>query len=268
MITVNRHHREFQVGTLKRRDSEVLGLVVLNPLHQPANPGTGFISLYEHAENRISDFRAEVVLKLIGRPDQFPRTEIEQVVDAYCRASGVDPEAEWLKNQRMEAGRSVGVSGYAALRERYGDQQIPYEKLLSTPEWLERRALILDRDGRCCAECGFATAADGGRFILQVHHRYYVRGSLPWEYPDEALSTLCLACHGKLHEKELVPVYDVIDGRLVRITWRPCIRCLGAGFLPQYTHLEGGVCFRCWGTRFDVGVFDVATGQRRTNRCR
>jgi hypothetical protein len=188
MLTVKRRHREFQVGTLKRRDSEELGLVVLDPLRLPANAGKGYLSLYECAENRISDFRAEVVLKLIGSPDQFPRTEIEQAVDAYCQASGVDPEADWLKSQREEAGLFSQVSSYTALRDRYGDREIAYEVLLSTAEWLERRASILDRDGRRCVDCGSVAAADGSRLILQVHHRYYVRGRLPWDYPDEALA--------------------------------------------------------------------------------
>jgi hypothetical protein len=266
MRKVKRRHREFQVGTLKRRESETLGLVVLDPMRQQTGVGEAYISLYELAEDRVSDFRAEVVLSLLGSPDEFPITEIEQAVDAYCRMSGVDPEAEWFESQREEAGLSPRISGYAALTERYGDGDIPYEAILSTREWLDRRAVILDRDGRRCVDCGSATAADGSRLILQVHHRFYIRGSLPWEYPDEALATLCLACHRGLHEKEQVLVYDIVDGKLVRINWRPCIRCLGAGFFPQYDHIEGGVCFRCRGARFDIEVFDETTGQRRTNR--
>lgn len=30
---------------------------------------------------------------------------------------------------------------------------------------------------------------------LQVHHKKYVRGRKPWEYPDEQLETLCWRCH-------------------------------------------------------------------------
>lgn len=251
MLKVKRRQREFQVGTLKRRDSEELGLVVLDPWRQPAQGGKGYIALYELAENRISDFRAEVVLKLLGSPDQFARSDIEHAVDAYCQASGIDPEAEWLDSQRQEAGLSFQVTKYAELREQFGNNEIPYEALLSTHEWLGRRAAILHRDDRRCVDCESAVAADGSRLVLQVHHKYYVRGQLPWDYPDEALATLCLACHRTRHEKELVPVYDSINGKLVRVNCWPCIRCLGAGFFPQYMHIEEGVCFRCRGARFD-----------------
>lgn len=30
---------------------------------------------------------------------------------------------------------------------------------------------------------------------LHVHHKYYEPGKKPWEYPDEALITLCESCH-------------------------------------------------------------------------
>lgn len=26
-----------------------------------------------------------------------------------------------------------------------------------------------------------------------------------------------------------------------------CSRCNGSGYLPQYEHVENGICFRCWG---------------------
>ena len=55
MLTVKRHHREFQVATLQHRGSDKLGLVVLDPARQPGN---GYISLFELAENQISDFSA------------------------------------------------------------------------------------------------------------------------------------------------------------------------------------------------------------------
>jgi hypothetical protein len=264
MLKVMRRQREFQVGTLKRPDSDALGLVVLDPRRQPERVGKGYIALYELADNRISDFRAEVVLKLLGSPDQFARSEIENAVDAYCQVSGIDPEAEWLDSQRQDAGLSFPITGYAALREQFGGNEIPYEALLSTSEWLERRASILCRDGRLCVECGSGVAADGSRLIVQVHHTYYVRGWLPWDYPDEALATLCLACHRALHEKQSVFTYDLINGKLVRVNCWACIRCLGAGFFPQYMHIEEGVCFRCRGARFDPEIVGVGTGARRT----
>lgn len=33
---------------------------------------------------------------------------------------------------------------------------------------------------------------------LHVHHTYYRKNTEPWDYPDEALVTLCEACHGRV----------------------------------------------------------------------
>ena len=51
------------------------------------------------------------------------------------------------------------------------------------------RLEIMQRDNWTCACC---RATDS---TLNVHHRWYTRGSEPWEYPPEALVTLCEQCH-------------------------------------------------------------------------
>lgn len=33
-----------------------------------------------------------------------------------------------------------------------------------------------------------------------------------------------------------------------------CSRCSGSGYLPEFSHVEGGVCFRCRGTGRDPGA--------------
>lgn len=61
------------------------------------------------------------------------------------------------------------------------------------PRWQKKRLLIMERDRFTCQNCG---RADNELF---VHHRYYERGSMPWEYPDNALVTYCGACHEEWH---------------------------------------------------------------------
>jgi hypothetical protein len=67
-------------------------------------------------------------------------------------------------------------------------QQAYWEKL-KDPRWQMRRLEIFKRDGASCQECGNAEEE------LQVHHRYYIKGREPWEYPDGCLVTLCKTCH-------------------------------------------------------------------------
>lgn len=82
---------------------------------------------------------------------------------------------------------------------------------------------------------------------LNVHHKFYIRGLAPWEYDNDALITLCEDCHKKVHQSH-VPVYRRIGSDLTLSTnTKTCSRCNGAGYLPQYSHVQDGICFQCWG---------------------
>jgi len=80
---------------------------------------------------------------------------------------------------------------------------IPYSYKLKDARWLRRRWQILQRDQNKCCRCGFDPVAERGRIRhaadlrthLEVHHRYYEAGREPWDYPSNALVTLCNACH-------------------------------------------------------------------------
>lgn len=67
-----------------------------------------------------------------------------------------------------------------------------YHELLRRPEWQKRREEILERDNFQCRQC------DARECPLQIHHRYYLRGKDPWDYPDDALLTVCKGCHAEL----------------------------------------------------------------------
>jgi hypothetical protein len=90
------------------------------------------------------------------------------------------------------------------------------------------------------------------KVILQLHHTYYKIGTLPWEYPDECFKVLCKPCHEEIHQNESIPVYDSEDNCSCGIesdsySIEQCPRCIGEGYLPQYSHVQDGICFRCWG---------------------
>lgn len=88
--------------------------------------------------------------------------------------------------------------------------------------------------------------------VLAVHHKRYIVGKNAWEYDDEDLVTLCQDCHSKVHEFLPVQAYvEEEDGRLIVMNYTPCYRCNGSGYLPQYSHVKNGICFRCEGARFE-----------------
>lgn len=66
-----------------------------------------------------------------------------------------------------------------------------YSKLLRNPYWQRKRNAILERDKYTCQKCTDTLTN------LQVHHKYYIDGKMPWEYPDDALVTVCELCHKK-----------------------------------------------------------------------
>lgn len=73
-----------------------------------------------------------------------------------------------------------------------------YEEQLQTPEWRNKRQVILLRDMGLCQHC--LTSKN-----LDVHHKYYLQGKMAWDYPDAALMTLCRSCHGNIHKWHNVP---------------------------------------------------------------
>ena len=80
-----------------------------------------------------------------------------------------------------------------------------YDRLLHTDQWLAKRQKILDRDKHKCVYCGCEHS-------LQVHHKYYSKYPngvkvAPWNYPDDALITLCDSCHKKVHSKKKIKTY-------------------------------------------------------------
>lgn len=81
-----------------------------------------------------------------------------------------------------------------------------YIELLKDPRWQKRRLEIFSRDGFACTECKCETRE------LHAHHRYYLRGRKPWEYDDDALTTLCERCHGFVTEAS--DLLKVVLGKL------------------------------------------------------
>jgi hypothetical protein len=84
---------------------------------------------------------------------------------------------------------------------------------------------------------------------LQVHHKYYVKNKLPWEYENEALVTLCSECHQKTHDENTIPYYDSLD-KEYQLFLTACDRCNGSGNIPKFSHIEHGICFKCYGNRY------------------
>jgi hypothetical protein len=69
-----------------------------------------------------------------------------------------------------------------------------YGELLRDPRWQRKRLEIMQREDFTCEFCHRTDAT------LNVHHGYYERGQMPWEYPDSSLHCLCEHCHEWLEQ--------------------------------------------------------------------
>lgn len=75
-----------------------------------------------------------------------------------------------------------------------------YLEKFKDPRWQQLRLRVFERDKWACQKCLNTEST------LNVHHRYYLENREPWEYPMEALITLCGECHGE--EVETRPSYE------------------------------------------------------------
>lgn len=98
----------------------------------------------------------------------------------------------------------------------------------------------------CYLVAFYPEALDGRTYIdLNIHHKYYIIGNKPWEYKNEALTSLCIDCHKKVHELNEIFVYNQIGEKLFQT--KKCTKCNGMGYIEQFVYYKNGICFDCWG---------------------
>lgn len=61
--------------------------------------------------------------------------------------------------------------------------------------WQRFRAEVIELDGGVCCRCGQGEPDA----VLQVHHKTYIKGRMPWDYPYDLCETLCRGCHAAEH---------------------------------------------------------------------
>ena len=79
-----------------------------------------------------------------------------------------------------------------------------YQELLKSPLWQKKRLEIMQRDNFTCQCCG------DNMNQLQVHHISYNPNSMPWQYGEGDLLTLCDYCHRKYGHLDYNYVYSSI----------------------------------------------------------
>jgi DNA replication protein DnaC len=92
----------------------------------------------------------------------------------------------------MYAGKSISLIQEERVMDRLIElKTMPYEEYLLTPEWQQKRGLVLDRASHRCQVCNTP-------WLLNVHHRTYERRG---EEALDDLTVLCKPCHELFHER-------------------------------------------------------------------
>jgi hypothetical protein len=73
---------------------------------------------------------------------------------------------------------------------------VSYSDLLGDRRWQQKRLEVFNVVGWKCQRCG----SQDNAVQLHVHHKRYINGRMPWQYPVSAFLVLCDRCHKKEHE--------------------------------------------------------------------
>ena len=74
-----------------------------------------------------------------------------------------------------------------------------YSDQLKSKNWQKKRLEILNLHQFTCEECQREDDLQ-----LHVHHRFYLKNRLAWEYDNDVFQVLCEDCHKKVHEKKAI----------------------------------------------------------------
>jgi hypothetical protein len=74
--------------------------------------------------------------------------------------------------------------------------KLNYAQQIKHPEWQRKRLEVLEAHGFECEDCGSKEEE------LHVHHPYYKRGAMIWQYETHDLQCLCHKCHKDAHAKD------------------------------------------------------------------
>lgn len=67
-----------------------------------------------------------------------------------------------------------------------------YNRQLKSKEWKNFRKEVFKIKGKKCEICNSTNH-------LNIHHPFYTKGKLAWEYNPSDMMVLCLDCHKKIH---------------------------------------------------------------------
>lgn len=131
-----------------------------------------------------------------------------------------------------------------------------YSDLLKDPRWQRKRLAILEAAGWKCRGCG------EGSKQLHVHHGYYERGRMPWDYEDGTLWVLCVDCHELAEEARRDYYYELAFVNPMVLS--PAAPLYGYEDTDRQYRRRGDFEERAADLAQDPVLIEMAEGRRRT----
>lgn len=111
-----------------------------------------------------------------------------------------------------------------------------YAQQIKHPNWQKKRLEVMELHDFKCQSCGNKDET------LNVHHPFYNRGAMIWEYETNELQCLCQPCHKNIHS-----IDESIKKSLACLSPQDKIRVLGLSDalngldlqLRNYNYLRG-----------------------------
>ena len=134
------------------------------------------------ASAKKEKINAEDVVKL----SLDERKKLYEKIDSIPKKGRTKKQKQILKKLRRSFTAQVLNEIESRKRKEY------YSRLLEDKRWKEFRLKVLSERGNKCECCG-------GTDVLQIHHTFYIRGKMPWEYDINDMRVLCKKCHQRIH---------------------------------------------------------------------
>lgn len=119
-----------------------------------------------------------------------------------------------------------------------------YREKLRDPRWQQLRLAVMNRDGWRC-QSDVCAAHHNPRVMLVVHHKRYIAGREPWDYPLDDLITHCVKCHDAIHEVDEPETYPtMIIGHFYH--WGEIGQLVGHEPCGYLTQVDENIVFGCF----------------------
>lgn len=178
--------KKTEIKSLESIVNVINGIVVQRRKHhRDTNTGKSIkqpLTIKKATKAKKEEITAENAIKL----------SFDERINLYEKIDSI-PKKGRTKRQKLirkALKRSFTVQELQSYQKR--KRQKYYENLLKDKRWKEFRLKVLSERGNKCECCG-------GTDVLQIHHTFYIRGKMPWEYEINDMRVLCRTCHQKIH---------------------------------------------------------------------